>query len=56
MKIPSDDVEILKWLQDQNYQTTTDEWGEHILYYDLDMPKILKDFIFWLNNEKNEKN
>lgn len=42
-------TEILKWLKEQNYQTEYEETGEYKMYYEIDMPKILTDFIKFLN-------
>ena len=46
------DQEIWKWLRQQNYQTDYEETGEYKMYYDLDMPKILRAF---LEHSKNQR-
>jgi hypothetical protein len=35
---------IFNFLQDKNYQTERGE-QEHIMYFDMDMPRILNDFV-----------
>jgi len=37
--------EIFRWLDKQNYQTDYEETGEYKMYYVVDMPKILNDYI-----------
>ena len=44
--------EIWKWLKEQNYQTDYEETGEYKMYYDLDMPNILRAF---LEHSKNQR-
>jgi hypothetical protein len=43
------DSEIFQWLQDQKYQTDRGEEG-YLMYFDLDMPKILRDFLQFNKN------
>lgn len=43
MKI--DAKEIWEWLENQKYQTDYEETGEYKMYFDLDMPRILNDFL-----------
>lgn len=37
--------EIYEWLEKQNYQTEYEETGEYKMYFSVDMPKILNDFL-----------
>jgi hypothetical protein len=46
------DHEIWKWLEDQKYQTDYEEFGEYKMYYDLDMPKILREFLEYSKNQR----
>ena len=39
-----DKVEIYEWLKSQKYQTGYDEVGEYVMYYSVDMPRILEDY------------
>jgi|SRR5690242_3156713 len=40
----SEAEEIYEWLNKQGYQTEYEETGEYKMYYELDMPKILKAY------------
>ena len=54
------DVSIYKWLESKKYQTEYEETGEYKMYFSVDMPKILNDFIkdfgFQKAQELNQKN
>ena len=39
-----DKAEIYEWLKSQKYQTGYDEVGEYVMYYSVDMPRILEDY------------
>lgn len=39
------DAEIYEWLRKQNYQTEYEETGEYLMYFGVDMPKILRAFL-----------
>jgi len=43
------DKEVFEWLKKQNYQTERGE-QEYIMYFDVDMPKILNDFLAYKKN------
>ena len=45
------DAEIYKWLADQKYQTEYEETGEYVMYFSVDMPKILRAFNKWMNDQ-----
>ena len=40
-------TEIFEWLKAQNYQTEREETQEYLMYFELDMPKILEDYYEW---------
>jgi len=44
----SNNAHIYEWLDKQGYQTERDDTGEYTLYFELDMPKILKDYVDWV--------
>ncbi len=44
-------IEIRQWLKEQNYQTEYEETGEYKMYYELNMPKILNDYLASQPNE-----
>jgi hypothetical protein len=46
-----DSTDVYEFLQRKSYQTERGEQG-HALYYDLDIPKIINDYIKELINEK----
>lgn len=45
------DADIYKWLNAKKYQHQYDEAGEYKMLYEIDFPKIIRDFI----NELYEK-
>ena len=49
-----DKVEIYKWLKSQKYPTGYDEVGEYLMYYSVDMPKILEDYYAYKVKKLNE--
>jgi len=49
-------IEIWEWLKEQNYQTAYEETGEYEMYYSIDMPKILNDFLILVTNKFILKN
>ena len=49
-----DKVEIYEWLKSQKYQTGYDEVGEYLMYYSVDMPKILEDYYEYKVKKLNE--
>ena len=49
-----DKVEIFKWLNSQMYQTEREEIGEYLMYYGVDMPKILEDYYEYKVKKLNE--
>lgn len=49
------DVEILGWLQKKGYQTEQGE-QEYKMYFDIDMPKIINEFILDHQAPKRESN
>ena len=49
-----DKVEIFKWLNSQMYQTEREETGEYLMYYGVDMPKILEDYYEYKVKKLNE--
>lgn len=40
--------EIYEWLNTKNYQTEYEETGEYEMYFSVDMPKILNDFVEYI--------
>jgi hypothetical protein len=48
-------IEIYQWLETQNFQTDYSEYGEHKMYYDLDMPKIFRAYEEWRNKYRESK-
>ena len=46
--VPSN-PEVYQWLRDMKYQTD-DGAQEYIMYFDIDMPKILDDYFKWRLN------
>lgn len=49
-----DKVEIYEWLKSQKYQTGYDEVGEYVMYYSVDMPRILEDYYEYKVKKLNE--
>lgn len=49
-----DKAEIYKWLNSQMYQTEREEIGEYLMYYGVDMPKILEDYYEYKVKKLNE--
>lgn len=49
------DVSIYKWLESKEYQTEYEETGEYKMYFSVDMPKILNDFIKDFSFQKAQK-
>ena len=47
-------AEIFKWLNSQMYQTEREETGEFLMYYGVDMPKILEDYYEYKVKKLNE--
>ncbi len=45
MAIKNEDIH--RWLQSKPYQTERGETGEYLMYFDIDMPKILEDYYQW---------
>ncbi len=45
MPLDITDVNIFEWLSKQPYQTDYEGTGEYKMYFNLDMPKIIKDAI-----------
>ena len=48
VSLPPSEIEVYKWLKQQNYQTERDDTGEYELLFVVDMPKILNDYTEWL--------
>jgi len=46
--------EIFEWLKSKNYQTEREESGEYLMYFALDMPKILEDYFDWKTEQKQK--
>jgi len=42
-----DKVKIYEWLASQNYQTDYEQTQEYLMYFEIDMPKILEDYYKW---------
>jgi len=38
---------IYEWLNSEKFQTEYEETGEYLMYYEIDMPVILRKFIEW---------
>lgn len=49
-----DKAEIYEWLKSQKYQTGYDEVGEYVMYYSVDMPRILEDYYEYKVKKLNE--
>ena len=49
-----DKVEIYEWLKSQKYPTGYDEVGEYVMYYSVDMPRILEDYYEYKVKKLNE--
>lgn len=45
--------EIFEWLKSKKYQTEREETGEYLMYFELDMPKILEEYHQWKLNTYN---
>lgn len=49
-----DDKTIYEWLKTQKYQTEYEYTGEYRMYFEVDMPKILRDYFNWAIAQKSE--
>ena len=44
-------IAIWRWLKDKGYPTDRNETGEYLMYYDIDMPRILNDFADYITQQ-----